>query len=238
MGLPLNICFRLTCLLKLSTLSTQLFKPDFILFDILQQGIIAGIAIAAPVGPIGLLCLRRTLIVGRTAGIASGFGAATADGCYGMIVAAGFAASGLLESHANQLNLIGGLLIALLGIQSLVVFIKNQGIHVTSLKTRSGKNILAAFSTTFALTLSNPMTLLMFAGLVAGLSSVSTSEPNAAYWLVTGIFLGSALWWLFLVHVALIAKTRLTPAVTRWFDFGSGSLLLLWGLWIAGKNLI
>ncbi|WP_354011026.1 LysE family translocator [Endozoicomonas lisbonensis] len=197
----------------------------------------AGIAIAAPVGPIGLLCLRRTLNDGRLAGLASGLGAATADGLYGMIVAAGLTASGLLDSHAGQLSIAGGLLIAFLGMQGLRSFLKNNKNSEKAAASPAKTTILAAFSTTFILTIINPMTILMFAGLIAGLNTVVHSESGSAYWLVSGIFLGSTIWWLFLVHIALIARSRLTTAVTRWFDFASGTLLLLWGLWIALKSL-
>ena len=207
------------------------------MLDIFQQGIMAGIAIAAPVGPIGLLCLRRTLNNGRLAGIASGLGAATADGFYGIIVAAGLTASGLLDSHADQLSIAGGLLIAFLGMQGLRSFLKNNKDSEKTVASPVKTNILAAFSTTFILTIINPMTILMFAGLIAGLNTVVYSESGSAYWLVSGIFLGSTLWWFFLVHIALIARSRLTAAVTRWFDFASGILLLFWGVWIALKSL-
>jgi threonine/homoserine/homoserine lactone efflux protein len=81
------------------------------------------------------------------------------------------------------------------------------------------------------------MTILAFVGLVAGLSASAASDPSAPYWLVIGVFVGSALWWLFLVHLALAAKSRITPRVTRWFDLVSGVVLVVWGLWIAGSAL-
>jgi threonine/homoserine/homoserine lactone efflux protein len=91
--------------------------------------------------------------------------------------------------------------------------------------------LLGAFITTFALTLGNPTTILAFVGLIAGLGATIAS-PLAPYLLVVGVFIGSAIWWLFLVHVALAVKTRLTPAITRWLDLISGTVLLGWGLWI------
>ena len=90
--------------------------------DVLLRGIVMGFAIAAPVGPIGLLCIRRTLADGRAAGLATGMGAATADAVYGMMVAVGFAATGLLVSYATPMAIGGGALIVWLGAMSLRSF--------------------------------------------------------------------------------------------------------------------
>ena len=191
-------------------------------------GIGVGLAVAAPVGPIGILCIRRTLTEGRAMGLATGFGAAGADAVYGIIAATGLAVSGVLVSHADLLRVGGGTLIALLGILSLRTFFLNR---TTPEVVSTSRSLLGAFITTFALTLGNPMTILAFIGLIAGLGA-AIDNPLAPYWLVVGVFVGSAIWWLFLVHVALAVKTRLTPAVTRWLDLISGSVLLVWGVWI------
>ena len=196
--------------------------------ETLLTGIGVGLAVAAPVGPIGILCIRRSLTEGRATGLATGLGAASADAVYGMIAATGLAVSGVLLSHADLLRVGGGTLIAALGILSLRTFFLNR----TNLEIAStSRGLLAAFLTTFALTLGNPMTILAFVGLIAGLGA-AIDNPLAPYLLVVGVFVGSAVWWLFLVHVALAVKTRLTPAVTRWLDLISGSVLLTWGLWI------
>jgi len=204
--------------------------------EILLKGIGVGFAVAAPVGPIGLLCIRRTLADGRVAGMASGLGAASADALYGILVAAGFAATGVLLNYATPLEIGGGLLIALLGFLSIREFLKDSS-NDSAPKYNIHGAILPAYTTTFALTLSNPMTILAFVGLVAGMGASAGNDPWAPYWLVVGVFLGSALWWLFLVHLALAAKSRITPRVTRWFDLISGVTLVIWGLWIAGGAL-
>jgi len=204
--------------------------------EILLKGIGVGFAVAAPVGPIGLLCIRRTLADGRAAGLASGLGAASADAVYGVLVAAGFAATGVLLSFATPLEIGGGLLIALLGLLSIRGFLKGPVSESAPTYNIRGA-LIPAYTTTFALTLSNPMTILAFVGLVAGLGASAASDPSAPYWLVIGVFIGSALWWFFLVHLALAAKSRITPRVTRWFDLVSGVVLVVWGLWIAGGAL-
>ncbi|WP_120501823.1 LysE family transporter [Roseovarius sp. EL26] len=204
--------------------------------EILLKGIGVGFAVAAPVGPIGLLCIRRTLSEGRGAGLASGLGAATADAFYGLLVAAGFAATGMLLRFATPLEIGGGLLIALLGIMSIRSFFSGPATDSAPKYNIHGA-LLPAYTTTFVLTLSNPMTILAFVGLVVGLGASAASDPLAPYWLVVGVFLGSALWWFFLVHLALAAKSKITPRVTNWFDLVSGLILVIWGLWIAADAL-
>lgn len=205
------------------------------MIEVLLKGLGIGLAIAAPVGPIGVLCIRRTLMDGRAAGLATGLGAATADGVYGMMVAAGFAATGVLVAHAGPLALAGGLLVAALGAMSLLGYWTAR--HAPAPQAAGGvrpyRGLAAAWATTFALTLSNPMTILAFVGMVAALGTAASGAPLAPYVLVAGVFFGSALWWLLLVHIALHAGSRMNAASMRWLDLASGGVLLVWGLWIA-----
>lgn len=203
------------------------------LFDVLFKGILMGFAVAAPVGPIGVLCIRRTLSDGRAAGLATGLGAATADGFYGLLVAVGFAATGLLVSYATPMAIGGGGLLMWLGAMSVRGFLKSRGSDEPVQPASNHRTVLKSWATTFVLTMANPMTILTFVGMIAGLGAAASSSPTAPYWLVAGVFLGSALWWLFLVQLALMIRSRMTPALTRWFDLASGLVILIWGGWIA-----
>ena len=202
------------------------------MWEVLLKGIGVGIAVAAPVGPIGLLCVKRTLADGRATGLAAGLGAASADAVYGFMVAAGLTATGLLVTYASPMQIFGGALIMVLGLMSLKAFFTNSGADVKPAEVKSSRGLLSAFVTTFVLTISNPMTILAFVALVAGLGASAASHPLAPYVLVFGVFAGSALWWLFLVSVASTAKSRITPETTRWLDLISGAILLIWGAWI------
>ena len=207
--------------------------------EVFLKGLGVGFAVAAPVGPIGILCIRRTLADGRAAGLASGLGAAAADTVYGLMVAAGFALSGILMSYATPMRFGGGALIALLGVVSIKSFYASSQMPRAEAITQNGNHpgLFMSFSTTFALTITNPMTILAFVGLIAGLGSSAGESPYAPYWLVFGVFTGSALWWLILVQISLVAKTRVTANATRWLDLVSGLVLLVWGLWIVGSVL-
>ena len=194
------------------------------------QGALIGLAVAAPVGPIGLLCIRRTLRDGRIVGLATGLGAATADGVYGLVAATGLAISGLLISHGDMMRLGGGLLIVYLGISTFMRGLKDQP-HDPA-KAPPSHAPLRAYGTTFLLTIANPATILAFVGMISGLSKGAEAGPDAAYWLVLGVFVGSAVWWLFLVSMTAMIRGLISDTFMRVIDFVSGGMLALWGLFM------
>lgn len=197
----------------------------------LVRGIIIGLAIAAPVGPIGILCIRRTLAEGRVTGLVSGLGAATADACYGAIAALGLTAvSARLVSHQDLIKLFGGLFICWLGLR-----IARSQPSATS-AAANGPGLARAYGSTFALTLTNPTTILSFVAVFAGLGLAETSGDRLpALLLVLGVFLGSALWWLLLSGGVSLLRGKLTPSRLRWVNWVSGGLLVGFGLVAVGS---
>src|SRR5580692_6006246 len=177
------------------------------------KGLIIGFAIAAPVGPIGVLCIQRSLHDGFKIGLMTGMGAALADGTYGLIAGFGLTAiSSMLVAHQFWIRLIGGVFLIYLGVKILLTTPREK-----SASDKSDKSPWHAFATTYFLTLTNPMTILSFVAIFAGLGlgSASTDYSNAIL-LVMGIILGSAIWWLLLSGgVALILHHRITPATMR-----------------------
>ena len=160
----------------------------------LAKGLVIGFAIAAPVGPIGVLCIRRTFAEGRLAGFVTGLGAATADAFYGAVAAFGLTAiSSFLLGFQDPLRLVGGVFLCAMGLQ---VFVTRPG---TASARMQGKGLAQAYATTVMLTLTNPATILsflaVFAGAGLGQSRYGTFEAAA---IVAGVFAGSALWWLLL----------------------------------------
>jgi threonine/homoserine/homoserine lactone efflux protein len=177
------------------------------------KGLIIGFVIAAPVGPIGVLCARRTLIFGRRAGFFSGMGAATADVIYGFVAAFG-------------LTLVGGSLLCILGVKALVKAPVAKHDYPKSLKKFAGM-----YSSTFFLTLTNPMTIFSFAAVFAGfgLAGVRGSIISSSA-LILGVFLGSALWWLFLVGIFSIFRKRFHTHQLRWVNLISGVIFIASGI--------
>ncbi len=201
-------------------------------------GLILGFSIAVPVGPIGILCIRRTLVMGQLAGLVSGLGAATADGLYGCI--AGFGLTAIADFLTNQstwLRIFGGLFLCYLGITT---FLSKPPAETETVSdddlsadetTSMPRSLFSAYGSTLALTLTNPATIFSFAAIFAGLGIVESSQSFAeSGTLVLGVFIGSALWWFFLSGAVSLFRARFTPTGLRWLNRLSGIILLAFGI--------
>ncbi|MBH9576383.1 LysE family transporter [Inhella proteolytica] len=194
----------------------------------LLQGFGIGLAIAAPVGPIGMLCIRRSLNEGARLGLATGLGAATADALYGLVVASGLTLTGWLLSHGSLLRALGALLLVALG---LGVWRRLLQPPAAAGATAPARSTWAAFAGTLLLTLANPATLVSFLGVVAALGQ--PGQGGSAYALVLGVFLGSLAWWCFLVALVRATRHWLPAWALRAIDVLTGALLVGTGLWVA-----
>lgn len=190
------------------------------------KGLILGFVIAAPTGPIGILCARRTLAVGRRAGLASGMGAATADVIYGFIAAFGVTfISDMLMHHQSGLRIGGGSLLCFLGIRTFIERPERESPRTPSLSRFAGM-----FTSTFFLTLTNPTTIFSLAAVFAGfgLAGARGSFLSAGM-LVLGVFLGSAVWWLFLAGVVTLFKRRIGEHQLQWINKIAGVMISVTG---------
>jgi threonine/homoserine/homoserine lactone efflux protein len=199
--------------------------------SLLWRGLIMGFSIAAPVGPIGVLCIRRTLAEGRAAGFASGLGAATADAVYGSIAGLGLTlVASLLVSQGFWLRLGGGLFLCYLGIRAFMARPAERAAKA------GGRGLLGAYASTLVLTLTNPMTILSFAAVFAGLGLANApGEYLSAVMLVSGVFLGSALWWLLLSGGVSLLRDRFGTCVMMWVNRVSGVVVIVFGLLALGS---
>ena len=187
------------------------------------RGFLIGISIAAPVGPIGVLCIRRTLTEGRLKGFLSGMGAASADMVYGAVAAFGLTmiTDGLVENKF-WFRVIGGCFLLYLGIKT---FLEKPADHAAQVK-QSG--YFGAYLSTFFLTITNPMTILSFAAIFAGTMNIGTT--NSPMVLVAGVFAGSASWWLALSFGVGLMRDRLTPIHMAWINRISGIIITAFGV--------
>lgn len=224
--------------------------PEFLL-----KGLLIGFAIAAPVGPIGVLCIRRTLTEGRAFGLAAGLGAATADALYGAIAGFGLAAvSTFLPEHRAALQLLGGGFLLGLGLRTFL------GKPLLEAERTSNGGLAGSYLAAAALTLANPAALLSFAAVFAGAGlAQAPSGAWAATLLVAGVFLGSTAWWLILsgvvdtwrrrAAVQLLGSGAISGAVLtgvalgysarylRGINRGSGIVLAGFGAWALAEAL-
>ncbi len=192
------------------------------------KGLGVGLAVAAPVGPIGVLCVRRTLDYGPWVGLVSGLGAAGADAMYGAVAGFGLTAvAGFMIDFQDHLRLAGGAFLILLGGRLLA-----RGPLKDDAKEAAGRPQLAgAFGSCFLLTLTNPATVISFVAIFAGLGLIGeAADYVAATSLVIGVFVGSAMWWLALSGLVSLVRGRVTPRIMLWINRASGTIITVFGV--------
>jgi threonine/homoserine/homoserine lactone efflux protein len=196
------------------------------------KGLAFGFVLAATVGPMWVLCLRRTLAYGAAAGFASGMGIAVADGLYGAVAAFGLTAvSGFLLRHGVWIGLAGAAFLFYLGVKTLLA----RPALVEG--TPAPASLAAAFATTLALTLANPPTILAFAAIFAGLGLAASADYAAAALLALAVFLGSAAWWVILAAGAGALREKMGPRLLRGINIVSGITILGFALWQTAQVL-
>lgn len=193
---------------------------------LLFKGFIIGFSIAAPVGPIGILCINRTLKAGLAAGLLSGLGAAFADAFYGFIAGIGFVAiSTFLLRYEIFIRLFGGLFLGYLGLK---IFFSQ---HQTNAPKDAAQSLWQDFFSTFLLTLTNPATILSFIAIYSGLDIMQNGAHfQEASLIVLGVFMGSLLWWGILCSGIHLVHHKLSESTMTWLNRMCGAILILFGL--------
>ena len=192
------------------------------------RGLLIGLSIAATVGPMSILCIQRTLNRGQLYGSVSGLGIATADGVYGSIAAFGLTLiTNFLIQEQIWIRLIGGLFLMYLGIKTILSKPPEKA-AVLNAKTNS---YLGAYTSTFLLTLTNPLTILSFAAIFAGIGVGSASKSFfSAIAVVLGVFSGSTLWWIILTSSISLLRKKMNSHWLLWINRISGAIITLFGL--------
>lgn len=190
------------------------------------KGLVIGFTIAAPVGPIGILCIRRTIVHGMACGFVSGIGAASADAVYGTIAAFGLTiiANFLIEQQF-WLRLIGGLFLCYLAFQAYKAPVAEKG------EDDNRCTLAEAYISTLVLTISNPMTIFSFIAVFAGLGLGSEQRDYlSAGLLVLGVFIGSSLWWVILSKIVNALRTQFDSRKLGLINKMAGAVLGFFGL--------
>jgi threonine/homoserine/homoserine lactone efflux protein len=194
--------------------------------ELFARGLVIGFAIAAPVGPIGMLVIRRTLAEGQLLGLLTGLGAAAADTLYGCVGAFGLTfISSFLMGYAFWTKLIGGAFLIYLGISTLRAKPREDSAGASNVR------YVTAFLSMLVLTLANPVTILSFMAVFAGLGlGAKAGDYGAAGMVVAGVFIGSAIWWSMLSGGVSLVQHKLKPDTMRWINRGSGLFLSAFGI--------
>lgn len=193
--------------------------------ELILNGLAAGFMLAAPVGPVGVLCIRRTLSDGRIVGLVSGLGAAFADAIFGGFAGLGVTwLSEVLEHQVVLLQFVGGIFLCFLGIHNYLAKPAKEA------STGSFSNLIGAFSTTFFLTIINPMTMFGFAAFFTGFGMFSGGH-NLSYagTLIGAVFIGSSFWWIGLILAASMMRKKLQPYHLLWMNRFVGILIAAFG---------
>jgi len=201
----------------------------------LLKGIAVGIVIAVPVGPVGVMCVRRTILSGKWAGFVSGLGAATADAIFGFIAAFGLTfVSDLLIGYHQWLRIAGGCYLLYVGVSALFSAPEDK-----QSSEPDAEGLLRDFLSTFALTLTNPITILAFLGIFSalGLSGEDATFASAGM-LVLGVWFGSLVWWLALTFGLGSLLRSFEGRHLKWINRASGIILFLSGAGLLGAPLI
>lgn len=219
-------CFWVLLCKENKTFSTFASIKGTMLTDYLIKGLIIGLSVAAPVGPIGVLTIKRTLTEGRLSGFVTGIGAAFADAVYGMVAGFGLTViSGFMLSQAFWIRTIGAVFLLYLGVRAFLSKPATEEAHA------KGKGLLNNLVSTFFLTLTNPSTILSFLAIFAGLGLGSIQTDHASsLTLVLGVFAGSALWWLILSSGVGLFRSKVTPDKLVWINRFSGIILFAFGV--------
>lgn len=189
------------------------------------KGLVVGFLVATPVGPIGLLCIQRTLSEGKISGLVSGLGAATADAVFGLIAALGLTfISSFLVKEQLWLRLFGGLFLCYLGVRT---FLSKP----TEASSANAPSHISNYGSTFLLAFTSPITILVFAAVFAGLGVVISGTHYFSVGLsVAGVFIGSALWWFMLCGAAGILREKISYGKSTKLNKISGIIITVFGL--------
>lgn len=207
-------------------------------FLLVLGGVIIGLLVAAPIGPVNLICIRRTLAYGSLNGFFSGLGAALGDGVFAIVSAFGLTVvSQWIEGYAFYVKLAGGLMLLGFGIHNFRAEVTDPRYDCPiELKERGSSTLFGAIASTFALTITNPATLIGFAALFAGLGGLVNERATflAAALTVIGVLAGSVGWWFTITTLTGTFHRHIDAAVMRRINHISGVLVTLFGLLVLG----
>lgn len=198
---------------------------------LLLSGVFMGLIAAVPIGPVNLICIRRTFDYGPLNGFVSGLGAALGDGIFAAIMGFGLTwIAHLIEGYASIIELVGGILMVWMGIRAF--FAPPVTRQVVASADGEGTNLLRAMISTFALTITNPVTLLSFGVMFAGLGGLAdhAGDFRDPGFVVAGVVAGSTAWWLALTTVIGLFHAKIDEGTRRWINRICGILVASCGL--------
>jgi threonine/homoserine/homoserine lactone efflux protein len=201
------------------------------------SGIVIGLIVAVPIGPVNLICIRRTLAFGPINGFVSGLGAAVGDTVFAIVTGFGLTViAQLIEGYSSYLELAGGAMLIYFGIHTYVAKVEARLVDKLAAKEKGSSTLFRTMASTFALTITNPATLLGFAALFAGLGGLAGGHPDllSAAFVVLGVAAGSTLWWGALTAFVGLFHHSINDHTMELINKGSGISVAAFGLAVLG----
>jgi threonine/homoserine/homoserine lactone efflux protein len=200
---------------------------------LIVSGIVIGLIVAVPIGPVNLICIRRTLAYGPLNGFVSGLGAAVGDTVFAIVTGFGLTViAQLIEGYSSYLELAGGAMLVYFGAHTFLDKIEARLDDKLASREKGTSTLARAMVSTFALTITNPATLLGFAALFAGLGGLAGGHPNllSAAFVVIGVAGGSSLWWLALTTFVGLFHRSINDHVMMLINRVSGIAVIGFGI--------
>lgn len=207
---------------------------------LILSGLAIGIIVAAPIGPVNLICIRRTLAFGPLNGFLSGLGAALGDSVFGIVTAFGLTAiAQLIKGFYVPLQVVGGLMLIGFGVHTIFSKPKKREMDKVKGTDKGASTLVGAIVSTFALTITNPATLFGFAALFAGLGSLIGEKPRfvEAAILVGGVAGGSVAWWFTVTTIVGLFHKNIDDRAMTWINRSMGAAITLFGIAVLGNLL-
>lgn len=207
---------------------------------LILSGLAIGIIVAAPIGPVNLICIRRTLAFGPINGFLSGLGAALGDTVFGIVTAFGLTAiAQLIRGFYVPLQIMGGGMLVGFGLHTFFAKPEKRDLDQVQSSDMGASTLVGAIASTFALTITNPATLFGFAALFAGLGSLIGEKPRfvEAAVLVGGVAAGSVAWWFAVTAIVSLFHRNIDDRAMKWINHAMGAAITLFGLAVLG-NLV
>lgn len=192
------------------------------------KGIIIGLIVALPSGPVGFICLRRIFTYGKTVGFISGLGGSLGDALYAFIAAIGLTTlATAIPGSALWITILGSLILIVFGIK--IAF--SKPVQHKEIEPMPRHRVFGAFLSALGLTLANPSIIFSFAALFAGLGFISAPDNWAFAGAISGgIFLGASISWFLVSRLENTFRTRLTPTSLRFIDITIGCIVIGFGM--------
>ena len=196
-------------------------------FTLLAKGIIIGLLSSIPLGPIGVMCIQRTLSKNQKAGFVSGLGAATADIIFATVTLYSLAVvMSFIENNLMFIKAIGGICVVIVGV---TIFAKNPVVQIRNNRSGKGSSLWSDFLSMLLITIANPAFILIFVALFAAFGVSSDGQFISSVLMIAGVFLGSSLWWFILTFIVNLIRKKFRPRHLLWLNRLAGALIVILG---------